>query len=73
MGLQRRYGGVSHMWVERRLDTDPSFPRPVFFGRIRFWKLSDLEKWEKAQSARCGKARLAHDASAARAGKRGRS
>jgi hypothetical protein len=36
---------------------NPTFPRPVFFGRMRFWKLSELERWEKAQAARTGKAK----------------
>ena len=67
--LRERYGRCSHMFIERRLANDPTFPRPVFFGRMRFWKLSDLEKWEKAQAARSGKARPARDTSATRAGK----
>jgi predicted DNA-binding transcriptional regulator AlpA len=54
--VQARYGGASHMWVERRLGNDPTFPRPVFFGRMRFWKLSELERWEAAQAARKPKA-----------------
>jgi predicted DNA-binding transcriptional regulator AlpA len=48
--LRIRYGSVSHMWVERRLQDDPSFPRPVKMGRLRFWKLSELEAWEAAQA-----------------------
>jgi hypothetical protein len=55
--VQRRYGGCSHMFIERRLANDPTFPRPVFFGRIRFWKLSELERWEAAQAARTSKAK----------------
>jgi len=53
--VQARYGGCSHMFIERRLANDPTFPRPVFFGRHRFWKLSELEKWEAAQVERNGK------------------
>jgi hypothetical protein len=30
--LRERYGGVSHMWIERRLKSDPAFPRPKKFG-----------------------------------------
>jgi predicted DNA-binding transcriptional regulator AlpA len=48
--VRARYGSVSHMWVERRLQADPSFPRPIYFGRLRFWKLSELEKWEAAKA-----------------------
>ena len=68
--LRERYGRCSHMFIERRLANDPTFPRPVFFGRIRFWKLSELEMWEKARAARSGKAGPVHDMSA---GKRVRS
>ena len=30
--LRTRYGGVSHMWIERKLQNDASFPKPVTFG-----------------------------------------
>ncbi len=46
--LRRRYGNRSHMWIERRLRGDPTFPRPVYFGRFRFWALDELERWERA-------------------------
>jgi predicted DNA-binding transcriptional regulator AlpA len=42
-----RYGGVSHMWLERRLKNDPKFPRPRYFGRLRFFKISELEEYER--------------------------
>jgi predicted DNA-binding transcriptional regulator AlpA len=48
--VQRRYGNVSHMWLLRR-QKDAGFPSPIFFGGIRFWKLSDLERWETDQKA----------------------
>ena len=40
------------MWIERRLKDDSGFPRPVYFGRFRYWLLSDLERWERAQAAK---------------------
>jgi hypothetical protein len=46
--LQERWGGISHMTVERRLRDDPSFPKPRFFGRLRFWKIADVEAYERA-------------------------
>jgi predicted DNA-binding transcriptional regulator AlpA len=47
--VQRRYG-VSDMTVWRWLkDPDMGFPQPYYFGRLRFWKLSALEQWERAQ------------------------
>jgi predicted DNA-binding transcriptional regulator AlpA len=52
----QRYGGVSHMWLQRVLDSDPTFPRPAKFGHKknswRFFKISELVEWERAQAAR---------------------
>ncbi len=42
-----RYGGRSHMWLERKLQTDPNFPRPKYFGRLRFFTISELEDYER--------------------------
>jgi hypothetical protein len=46
--LQNRWGGVSHMWIERRLKDNPDFPKPKFMGRLRFWKISELEAYERS-------------------------
>lgn len=46
--LRQRYGNVSHMWIERRLADDPTFPRFQKFGRLRFWDEKDLERWERS-------------------------
>ena len=35
-----------HRWVR---DPRMGFPAPVYFGRFRFWKISELEAWERAQ------------------------
>jgi predicted DNA-binding transcriptional regulator AlpA len=48
--VRARYGNCSEMWITRRLAKDASFPRPVYLGRWRHWKLSELEKWEAAQA-----------------------
>ena len=50
--VRQRYGNVSHMWIERRLKDDPSFPRPIYFGRLRFWRIEDLREWERACAKR---------------------
>jgi predicted DNA-binding transcriptional regulator AlpA len=42
-----RYGGRSHMWLVRKLEDDPRFPKPVYFGRLRFFKLVELEEYER--------------------------
>lgn len=62
--VRARYGNVSHMWVERRLHDDPSFPRPQYISKRRFWRLGDLVAWERA-NASSRKGRTAADATVA--------
>jgi predicted DNA-binding transcriptional regulator AlpA len=50
--VQVRYGDVSHMWIERRLKDDPDFPRPVKFGRLRFWDEDELDSYDRICAAR---------------------
>lgn len=50
--LRDRYGGVSHMWVERRMADDPGFPRPTYFGARRYWPVSAIENWERAAAVK---------------------
>jgi hypothetical protein len=49
--LRKRYGGVSAMWIERRLSGDPTFPKPIYIARRRFWRLAQLVAWETAKAA----------------------
>lgn len=56
--LMARYG-VSHMFIERRLKKDPSFPKPTQFGMgagkhqgPRYWRIDEIEKWERARVAK---------------------
>jgi hypothetical protein len=44
--VQNRYS-VSHMFLVRRLQTDPDFPKPIYIGRLRFFKIKELEDYEK--------------------------
>lgn len=47
-----RYGKTSmtlHRWLA---DERMNFPKPVYFGRFRSWKLSELEAWEREQAAK---------------------
>jgi len=37
------------MLVVARLRDDPTFPRPIYFGRRRRWRLAEIEKYERAQ------------------------
>jgi predicted DNA-binding transcriptional regulator AlpA len=50
--VQRRYGNVSHMTIERRLTSDPSFPKPIRLGHQRMWRIADLERYERDLFAR---------------------
>jgi hypothetical protein len=50
--VQRRYGNVSHMTIERRLTSDPAFPKPIRFGHQRMWRIADLERYERDLFAR---------------------
>jgi len=43
------FGGVSAMWLERRLADDPSFPRPRYISGKRYWEVEELAAWIEAQ------------------------
>lgn len=47
----RRYGGRSHMWLVRLLENDESFPRPMIVNRLRYWRVDEIVKWERAKAA----------------------
>jgi hypothetical protein len=52
-----RYGGRSEMWLVRKLNNkisgrdnpafDPDFPKPAYSGRLRFFRLDELEQYDK--------------------------
>lgn len=48
--VQARYGGISHMWIERRLK-DSEFPAPLYIAKRRYWRLGDLIAWEQKVAA----------------------
>jgi predicted DNA-binding transcriptional regulator AlpA len=45
----RERWSCSHMFVEDQLHRDPSFPKPIYLGRDRAWRLSEIERWEDAR------------------------
>jgi len=51
--IRQRFGGVSHMWIVRRM-ADADFPKPTKFANSksapRFWKLTDVEQWERERA-----------------------
>jgi predicted DNA-binding transcriptional regulator AlpA len=42
-------GGVSDMWLWRRLDSDPTFPKPIYISKRRFWREADIVEWLESQ------------------------
>ena len=48
--VRARYG-VSHMWIERRMKDGSGFPKYTLLGRLRFWRLTEIEEWERKQAA----------------------
>ena len=50
--VRARYGGVSHMWIERRLLDDSHFPRPIYIAKRRYWRIADLAAWERSCATR---------------------
>ncbi|MCX7348711.1 MAG: transcriptional regulator [Alphaproteobacteria bacterium] len=51
--VRHRYGGRSQMALWRWLrDPAMGFPQPVYFGRLRFWRLDALQQWERAQGTK---------------------
>ena len=50
--VRARYN-VTDMTIHRWLhDDDMDFPRPYYFGRFRYWLLTELKAWERAQPRR---------------------
>jgi predicted DNA-binding transcriptional regulator AlpA len=49
--LRARYGGVSDMWLWRRLEDDTHFPKPMRVKSKRYWRLADLLEWEARHAA----------------------
>lgn len=46
-------GGVSDMWLHRRLaDPESDFPRPVKIGSRRFWREREILAWLDAQEGK---------------------
>ncbi len=45
--VRARYGGRSDMWLWRRLEDDPHFPKPMRVKTKRYWRVADLLEWEE--------------------------
>ena len=45
--LRVRWGGCSAMTVERRIKSDPTFPKPYHHLRVRLFDIADIETYER--------------------------
>ena len=46
--IRHRYGGISDMALHRWLnDPKVGFPQPTVIGNRRYWRLSELQKFER--------------------------
>jgi predicted DNA-binding transcriptional regulator AlpA len=63
--MKRRYNGVSRMWLDRRLAVDPTFPKPIYIGGRRYWRLGELRRWEASLSREPATAKAAEPVEAA--------
>lgn len=54
--LRARWGGVSHMFIDRKVASDPAFPKPGQFGngRLRLFRLAEVEAYERESAVRRG-------------------
>ena len=49
--VAKRYNRSNTVWVYRRVKGDPNFPRPIYIGGQKYFRLADLEAYD-ADSAR---------------------
>jgi predicted DNA-binding transcriptional regulator AlpA len=50
--VRKRYG-VSAMSIYRwLLDPELRFPKPIYIGRYRYWRLTDLAQWERGRASK---------------------
>lgn len=51
--LRERWGNCSHMLIVRRIQDDPSMPRPIKIGkRVNFFDLEEIEQYERSRVIR---------------------
>jgi predicted DNA-binding transcriptional regulator AlpA len=55
--VRQRYGDSSDMTLWRWLhDEKMGFPQPLRINGRRFWRLTDLEEWERSRASASGAA-----------------
>ena len=46
-GVKRRYGNCSDMTIWRwQNDPAMNFPKPYYFGRLKYWRVDELEAFD---------------------------
>jgi hypothetical protein len=45
--VRDHFGRRSAMWLHRKILNDARFPRPVYFGRLQFFRVAELRAWEQ--------------------------
>ena len=54
--LRQRWGDCSHMFIERKLKDDPTFPRPYRLGEgarpHRMWSIDEISAYERSRVSR---------------------
>jgi hypothetical protein len=52
--VRARYGDASDMWIWRQLHKakDGLFPKPLVINTRRYWRLSELETYERLMASR---------------------
>ena len=47
----RQYlGAVSHMFIERRCKDDPTFPKPIYIAKRRYWRSGAIMEWVRSKA-----------------------
>ncbi len=49
--VRARYGGVSDMWIWRRENLDPEWPKPILIGRRKYYDEDELDAYDEAHRA----------------------
>lgn len=51
--VRARFGNISHMTLWRWLRSpEVGFPQPLVVANRRYWRLGDIDSWERAQLAK---------------------
>jgi hypothetical protein len=49
--VRKALGDVSDMYIVRRLADDPTFPKPLYICRRRYWTRGAISAWKALKAA----------------------